>query len=142
MCALEIDTEVFELCKKWLILVLSQPQQPLLLDACGQPLPPPLPPPMLDAGGLPIDADQQMVTAGGQLDIDGQQQSFAHDNCDQVPPYLVDSAGQPIISQHPHHPGPGPPPPSVMVDATGQPVPHQVQLLGVMHLYFSLSLVV
>ena len=104
----------------------------MLLDATGQPLPPPLPPPILGVSGQPIESDQHMVSSSGQLDQMLMQQQMVdtpmYDTNDHQPQVLVDPTGQPIIPQHQHQHPQGPP---VMVDPSGQPVSaHQVTFDG------------
>ena len=102
----------------------------MLLDAAGQPLPPPLPPPM--------ESDQHMVSSSGQLDINNQQMLMQQPLVDssmyeanEQPPVMLDPNGQPIMS---HHQGP----PPVLVDSSGQPIPaHQVTFNGTHHYYSS-----
>ena len=104
----------------------------MLLDAAGQPLPPPLPPPM--------ESDQHMVSSSGQLDINNQQMLMQQQLVDpsmyeanEQPPVMLDPNGQPIMSQHQHHQGP-----PVLVDSTGQPIPaHQVTFNGTRQYYSS-----
>ena len=103
----------------------------MLLDAAGQPLPPPLPPPM--------ESDQHMVSSSGQLDINNQQMLIQQQLVDlsmyeanEQPPVMLDPNGQPMMSQHQHHQGP-----PVLVDSSGQPIPaHQVTFNGT-HQYYS-----
>ena len=97
----------------------------MLLDAAGQPLPPPLPP--------PVESDQHMVSSSGPLDVNSQQMlmqqqivdSSLYDTNEQ-PPVMVDSNGQPIMPQHQRNHGP-----PVLLDSSGQPIPaHQVTFNG------------
>lgn len=100
----------------------------MLLDASGQPLPPPLPPPMLGVGGQPIEPDQTMVSSSGHLMQQQMVDAPMYDTREQAP-LLVDPSGQPIMSQHENHSGP-----PVMVDSSGQPIPaHQVTSNGNIH---------
>ncbi len=88
----------------------------MLLDATGQPLPPPMPPPpMLDSSGQPLEPDPY------QLDTDNPLGYDVYDDGQQPPPLMLDPAGQPMLPQD-SYPGD-----SNLGDPSGQPLPPHPQ---------------